>query len=360
MIGPVRRPRLLILAVHPGSVAATRLRALQYVPALEAAGIDVRLWTFFDESGRRAFFGPSTVRRAIAVLVGMLRVPSALLAIRHADVVLVQREAAPLGPPVIERIAARRARLVWDVDDSVWVEYVSPTAGRVPRWLRAPGDKFAVVCRLADEVWAGSEVLAEWCRHHSADVVVVPTVVAGADVPPAKARTVGWIGSHSTGPFLDEVVPAVARVDPAPRLIVVGAEIAPREGVDLDQCAWSEAAEARALREIRVGLYPIDRSHPLAEGKCGLKAVLFMAHGIPVVVTPTTTNALVVRDGVEGLHASTPDEWTAAVQRLLDDEELWARCSAAARTRARRDFSLERWAPEVVQRVVRLAGDQRR
>ena len=125
-------------------------------------------------------------------------------------------------------------------------------------------------------------------------------------------------------------------------------------GLAAEVTPWSPATEVDVLARTRVGLYPVDRGHPLAEGKCGLKAILFMAYGVPPVVTPTTTNAKIVRDGVDGLHAEDGESWTAAVARLLDDAALWERCSAAAFERAR-EYSLQRWAPVLVERVLTLA-----
>lgn len=346
--------------MHPARTAATRLRVLQHAPALRAADVHLEVWTFLRDRDLDGWFGPSSRGRAVAAARGLLRVPAALRAIRRADIVLVQREAMPLGPPLLERLAARRRPLVWDVDDAVWAPYVSPTAGRVPRWLRVPGDKFATIARRSSQVWAGSEVLAEWCRHHAADVVVVPTVVpVPVEAPvPSGERTVGWIGSHSTGGFVEAVLPHVRRVEPVPRALVVGADVAVPVGLPAEVRGWSPAEEARALTEIRVGLYPIDREHPLAEGKCGLKAILFMSAGIPVVVTPTTTNAAIVRDGIEGLYATTAEEWTAAVARLLDDRDLWERCSRAAHARALEGYSLDAWGPRIASMVRAVGEDQ--
>jgi glycosyltransferase involved in cell wall biosynthesis len=105
-----------------------------------------------------------------------------------------------------------------------------------------------------------------------------------------------------------------------------------------------------------VGLYPIDTAHPLAHGKCGLKAVLYMAQGVPPVVTPTASNADIVRDGVDGLFADTPADWTAAVGKLLDDPELWERLSVASHARALADFSVTHWAPWVAAELRRLGS----
>lgn len=348
---------VLVVAVHPSTVASTRLRVTQYHERFASEGIELRTWSFFRAQDLSSWFGRSSLARAGVVLLALLRLPLVLPLVLGCRVVVVQREALPFGPPVVELAAGWRRKLVWDVDDAIWTSFESPTAGRVPRWIRAPLRKYERLCRRADEVWAGSEVLAEWCRRTSEHVVVVPTVVEVPDERPAptRERTVGWVGSHSTTQFLEAVLPAVAAVERPPRGIVVGGAPMVPDGLDIDVLPWSLENEATALNRTRVGLYPIDASHPLADGKCGLKAILFMAQGIPPVVTPTTTNAGIVRDGVEGLHANDHAEWTRAVQRLLDDAELWERCSDAAHARAR-SFSVERWAPRLARRLYELGS----
>ena len=313
----------------------------------------MELWSFLSEQDLPDWFGRATSRRLLCVLRALPRIPRAVGLLRRSTVVVVQREALPFGPALLEALAARMRPIVWDVDDAVWEEFESPTAGRVPQWVRATAGKYRWLCRNASEVWAGSEILAQWCRRHSDAVTVIPTVVPVSEVleEPSHENVAGWVGSHSTGRFLERVLPALAQIERPPDVIVVGAKVRPPEGLHVSQMPWSQQAEDLALKSMRVGLYPVDRDHPLAEGKCGLKAILYMAAGIPPVVTPTTTNAAIVRHGIEGLHAETYQEWLQAVHRLLSDDELWARCSRAAHRRALWDYSLQRWGPVVAGRL---------
>jgi glycosyltransferase involved in cell wall biosynthesis len=345
--------------VYPEDQAGTRLRAHQFVPHLLEHGVETRFWSFLSLEDSRRWFGGAgrTVRIAVLLrsLLRLLRLPSAL---RRADAVLVLREALPIASAFVERAAARRAPVVWDVDDAVWTEYPRLFLRWVPKRLRLSSVKYEELARLSTEVWAGSEVLAQWCRHHSASVHVVPTVldVAAAPVTTGEAGTVAWVGSASTAEFLEGVLPALAGEQPPVVVDVVGATGVRDGGVEVRQRPWTEEAERDALRSARVGLYPIDLAHPLGPGKAGLKAVLYMAHGIPCVVSPTPTLQSLVEDGVQGLHAGSLDEWRHAVRRLRTDDALWARMSAAGRARALEHFSLQAWGPWVARRTAALTG----
>lgn len=342
------------LAVHPPCLAATRLRLAQYFDFLEEAGLSCELWTFLSESNLPMWYGRSHLARLAVILRCLMRIPRALVLIMRADVVIVQRECVPFGPPVLEWVASRVKPLVWDVDDFVWVPYDSPTAGRVTRWFRTSERKHSAISRWATEVWAGSGAIAEWAMRRSPHVVYVPTVLPVPAEPAARRRrrSAAWVGSHSTAPFLEAVLPWVGRCKNLEEITVVGATVR-SEAADgmVRQEPWSPSTERAACESSRVGLYPIDRSQPQAEGKCGLKAILYMSYGLPCVLTPTGPNKAVVRDGVEGFHAETPEDWHVLVERLLVDDALWERCSRAAHRRARKDFSLEAWGPAITRRV---------
>ena len=292
--------------------------------------------------------------RLIRSCFRLARLPSAL---RRADVVLVLREVLPVSSLLVERVAARRAPVVWDVDDALWTQYPRLFMTWLPEPLRRSPGKYARLAGLATEVWAGSEVLADWCRPHARSVHVVPTVVDVGSAPasPGRSRSAVWVGSPSTAGFLEQVLPYLRDLEPPLTVECVGATGVRTSGVQVHQQPWSEAAEREVLSSGRVGLYPIDIDHPLGPGKAGLKAVLYMANGVPSVVTPTASVRELVRDGVEGFHASTPEQWRDGVQRLANDDELWRRMSDAGRRRALEQFSLQAWGPWVAERIAVLA-----
>lgn len=354
-------PVVACLAVHPPSLAATRLRLVQFFDALETGGLAPTLWTFLSDDDLPAWYGRTTWGRLGVIAKALVKIPRAVALVARADVVVVQRECVPFGPPALEWLASRLSTLVWDVDDFVWRAYTSPTAGRVTRLLRTSERKHASIARWAAEVWAGSEAIAEWAADRNAATTIVPTVVPMGERPGnVRDRVAVWVGSHSTTPFLEGLLPALVGVSGLRGVVVVGGRpLRDSSGVRVDERPWSEETEAEVCRSARVGLYPVDVSNPYAEGKCGLKAVLYMSHGLPCVVTPTRPNRAIVRDGVDGLYATTPDEWRTAVERLLTDDDLWERCSAAGFERAKSHFSSEVWGPILADRLRRLAVEGR-
>ncbi len=81
----------------------------------------------------------------------------------------------------------------------------------------------------------------------------------------------------------------------------------------------------------------------------GLVAVEAQAAGTPVIAAAVGGLPTVVRDGRSGLLVDThePRDWAAAIERVLDDEDLHARLSAGAAAQAR-EFSWERTAEKTL------------
>jgi glycosyltransferase involved in cell wall biosynthesis len=99
------------------------------------------------------------------------------------------------------------------------------------------------------------------------------------------------------------------------------------------------------LAECDIGIAPLPDT-PYTRGKCGFKVLQYMAAGLPVITSPVGVNADYVRPET-GLHATTAEEWVAAVKRLAADPALRERMGRAARTRIMREFDFAVLTPEV-------------
>ena len=124
---------------------------------------------------------------------------------------------------------------------------------------------------------------------------------------------------------------------PGPRLRLVGPTSFDCPGVEVECTGWrhyaSVADEVADLHRFDVGIMPLPATG-FAAGKCALKAIQYMACGIPVVASPVGVNAEVVRHDECGFLAETPDDWERYLARLLADPALRARLGDAGRSRA--------------------------
>jgi len=128
------------------------------------------------------------------------------------------------------------------------------------------------------------------------------------------------------------------------------------DGVDLEVVRWTAEREVEDLQAIDIGVYPL----PLEEwvtGKSGLKAIQYMAFGIPCVATNVGTTPMLIRDGENGLLVRTEAEWLSALERLLDDPALRRRLGEQARKDAVANYSTQAVARDYRRVLASVVGD---
>jgi glycosyltransferase involved in cell wall biosynthesis len=139
-------------------------------------------------------------------------------------------------------------------------------------------------------------------------------------------------------------------------LRVIGGEVS-LTGLDARCQPWRPASEVKDLAAFDVGLMPLP-DDPWTRGKCGLKALQYMALGIPPVVSPVGVNAEIVSDGVDGFHAPTPQSWIDRIGQLVSNPALRARLGGEARRTVEARYSARVHVPRV-SAILRGAATQR-
>jgi len=193
-------------------------------------------------------------------------------------------------------------------------------------------------------VTCGSPYIASYAHG-----VVIPTVVDTKRFRPAPrpddaTPVIGWVGTHSTYPYLERLLPVFERLaSEVPfRLRIVGSGSARIDvrGMEVEARRWSLDREVDDFQEIDVGVYPI-ADDAWSACKSGFKAVQYMATGVPFVMSPVGVCATMGDAGRTHLLAVTDDEWHAALLRLLTDPEARKAMSVAGRAFAEAHYDVE-------------------
>ena len=105
---------------------------------------------------------------------------------------------------------------------------------------------------------------------------------------------------------------------------------------------WIDPSELpNVIEQFDIGVMPLV-DDAWSRGKCGFKALQYMACGVPTVVSPVGINAEIVTDGLNGFAARDEDEWVAKLAKLANDGALRARIGASGRKTVEEHYSLER------------------
>ena len=353
--------RVLALVPYPtGRAPGQRYRIEQWAPFLRREGVHVTLSPFLSQRGMGVLYEPEHLAvKAWETLRGYLSRFAEALKPTSADVIFVYREAALLGPAWIEWLLALRRPLVFDFDDAIYLGDTSQ-ANAWSRRLKSV-TKVETICRAARHVTVGNEFLARYAKDRAREVTVIPSTI-DTDVyqiqPRARNRVpvIGWTGSVTTVPYLAALAPALRRLREKQEfeLRVIGANIE-IEGLAVRCLPWQAESEPDDLRALDVGLMPLPDDE-WSRGKCGMKALQYMALGIPPVVSPVGVNTTIVRDGVNGFCASAEEEWIDRIALLLEDEPLRRSLGQEARGTVEESYSARAHAPRVARILTEAAA----
>jgi glycosyltransferase involved in cell wall biosynthesis len=339
--------------------ASSRIRFLQFMPALERQGFTFDVQPLLGNDYVRSLYGGPPVGAARIVSTYARRLRALRRRMRY-DVIWLEKEALPWLPTWMEIARLEGIPYVVDYDDAWFHRYEN-------HWLSPLlGHKIDAVMRVARTVVAGNDYLARRARQAGArHVEVVPTAIdldRYRDLPaapPSDAMRIGWIGIPLNAHYLTIVEPALRAVAAKAgiALHVVGAPVPPElAGVPAESFRWSEDSEIARIAAFDIGIMPLHDT-PWERGKCAYKLLQVMAAGKPVVASPVGANAQVVQHGVNGFLANTTGEWTQALLTLAADPELRRGMGAEARRTVEERYSAAAIGPRLAAILSRAAQE---
>lgn len=337
---------LFLIPYPPGKAPSQRFRFEQYLKALGAAGHHYTLAPFLSPATWAILYQPGQpLTKVLGILAGFGRRLGLLLTVPAYDFVFIHREAAPIGPPVLEWLIAKvlRKRIIYDFDDAIWLRDPAGELTFISRlkWQQKVGS----LCRWAHKVSCGNAYLQAYAaRFNPESAFINPTTldtdhlhnqVRDQQLTAGQVPVVGWTGTHTTLRHLDLIWPVLAQLEREGvafefHVIANQPPVAPAGFGSLRYSPWRKATEIADLLRFHVGLMPLV-DDPWARGKCAFKALQYMALGMPALVSPVGMNPEVVQDGYNGFVCGPAADWEAALRQLLADHALRTRQGATAR-----------------------------
>lgn len=274
------------------------------------------------------------------------------------DVVFIQKRLiAPMELALIRRWSRK---LVFDVDDAIMYDGDGrPDSHRLRR--------FGAMMHAADLVVCGNGYLAAQAERYGGRTLVVPTAIdtdrfkkpSLVNGQVSRPVVIGWTGSRSTIRYLNSVFPMLARLRGDVELKIISDVI---DGLNVDQLGslpyrfvpWSAETEVAETAEFDIGLMPLPDDN-MTQGKCGCKALQYMALSLPAVCSPVGVNCDIIHHGTNGFLPKTAADWQTVLQCLVDDAALRAVIGRAGRQTAEARYSLNCIARQLVAAVERAA-----
>jgi len=344
--------KILFLVPYPkGESPSQRFRFEQYFDLLSKNNIAFRISSFWSLRAWNILYRNGHVlEKSFWLLAGFVKREIDLLRAINHDLIFIHRECAPVGPPIFEFIIAKilRKKIIYDFDDAIWLENTSQE-NKLARWIKFHR-KVKFICRWSWKVSCGNAWLADYAKQFNSNVVLNPTTVDTDNwhnpdrwptVQKAGKTVIGWTGTHSTISYLNEILPVLRSIEKKyPVIIRVISNKNPEIGLNSTEFVpWKKKNEITDLLTFDIGIMPLTNDE-WAKGKCGFKALQYMALRIPSVASAVGVNTSVIDRDINGFLCTTKSEWEQSLEKLILDPSLQKKIGEEARKKIIKNYSL--------------------
>jgi glycosyltransferase involved in cell wall biosynthesis len=345
-----KNKKIAFLCPYPYDTAAPsqRFRFEQYLCYLNEAGFTYKVYPFLDKKTNALL--PKRghlLRKTYGITKGYLLRFSLLPKLLTCDYVFVHREASPLGPPIIEWLVAKvfRKKIIYDYDDAVWKTQADDSNVLV-RWIKNP-TKVNSIIKWSYKISCGNDYLKNHASAFNKSVVYNPTTIDTRNFynkmkdQSNQRVSIGWSGSHSTLVYIEPLIPLIEKLNKKYDFdfVIICNKAPDFQLSSLVFVPWNKNTEIEDLLKLNVGLMPLPEEE-WTLGKCGLKALQYMALGIPALVSPVGVNSDIVTDGKNGFLCKTEEDWMAHIGFLIENEKARMEYGRNARILVEENYSV--------------------
>ncbi|MBX2942949.1 MAG: glycosyltransferase [Cyclobacteriaceae bacterium] len=346
---------ILFICPYPiGQSPSQRFRFEQYFDLLRSKGYFFDIHPFLSLSTWKILYTPGhSLRKIYAVLSGFVKRFLLLPSLRKYNFVFIHREATPVGPPWFEWVVAKvfKKKIIYDFDDAIWLPNVTQENNLVSnlKWY----SKVKSICKWSYTVSCGNDFLCDFARKFNDHVVLNPTTIDTEKLHntaryPEKIKSdeiiVGWTGTHSTLKYIDIIIPIIQSLEnkffDRLKFIVIADKNPSLELASFCFIPWAKETEIEDLLQFDIGLMPLT-DDIWARGKCGFKALQYMALGIPTIASAVGVNKLIIEEGVDGFLCESPIQWEEKIIKLIEDSTLRTQMGKAGRAKIVNNYSVD-------------------
>jgi glycosyltransferase involved in cell wall biosynthesis len=340
--------KVLFICLHrPDRSPSQRFRFEQYLDHLNANGYQCNFSWLLNANDDKFFYSQGKiVRKGLIVIKSIWKRINEVLKASKYDIVFVQRECFMLGTSFFEKKFAKRSKLIFDFDDSIWIQNISE-ANKIFSVFK-DASKTKTIIQVADLVFAGNNYLADFARQFNKKVVVVPTTIDTDLYKPVKKYPkekicIGWSGSVTTIEHMETKINALTAIrnkyQEKVYFKIIGDGNYYSDVLQTKGLPWIKNTEVQDMSEFDIGIMPLPDTE-WAKGKCGLKGLQYMALGVSTIMSPVGVNSEIIQDGENGFLADSDEKWIDKLSLLIDSFELRKKIGDAGRKTVEEKYSI--------------------
>lgn len=349
--------KIAFYTIGDGALPSTWFRVFQYRKALQSAGIHADYFSLSPAKGGKLRAWAAHLRQAATRLWQLQKA-------HRYDLLIIQKGLSPWRCRWLsDFLKAAKIPYLVDIDDAIYTRFPVSFPPYL-QWLQDSQEPLRLF-ESASGVIAGNRFLADFAKQYVRKIWIIPTPIdleiyqRQPEKPdpekPDKDVVVGWSGCTANNFYFNEMIPVLNALAKKAefRIVIISndlknIDVQKLNGTPLRFVEWKKPSEVEDLRQMDIGIMPLEDDE-WSRGKCGLKALQYMALGIPAVCSPVGINQEIIEDGVNGFLAATREEWIHKLFRLVQDSELRKAMAFEARKTVETRYSVEANAPKLIQ-----------
>ena len=329
----MKKKKILVLCPYPkGEAAGQRLKYEQYFNDWEKEGYEITISSFSDINLWRSLYSPkNNFIKILGTLRGYIIRIRDLFYLKKYDLIYIFMWVTPFGTTLFERLVRFLSKkVIYDFDDAVHLTNHVQNHSLVRRviGLFRGKNKTNYLIKSSDHVIVSSPFHVDFCKekNRKSNCTYIPCSLDGSRFVPSKTKhqndipVIGWTGTFSSKFYLDSLMKVFLELKKRCdfKLLIIGNFDFTLPNINLEVIKWTKKNEVQDLQLIDIGIYPL-LPDEWGLGKGALKAIHYMAIGIPLVATDFGTTSLVVKDKVNGFLVKSEKEWVEALENLIKD-----------------------------------------
>lgn len=265
---------------------------------------------------KRKYIIPIFIEYICSILKRLLQV---YFVASKCDIIYIQKSMIPkLKPKSVEYLKKLGKRIVFDVDDAVYLE---------------KKDYSGYIAKYSDVIVCGNDTLLHHYQEINSNSIIIPTVddtnkYVNYWKDTFDDKIIGWIGTQTTAVNIEIVKNAINQIikkHPQVSFTIISNSACGYNEV-IGNCRlvkWDKGTYIKELSRITIGIMPL-LTNEYNKGKCGFKLVQYLSMKKPVIGTGLGVNTQIINGN--GIIAESEEEWIEALEKLLFDREYYDMC----------------------------------
>ena len=342
------KKKILIICPYPqNTVPGQRLKYEQYLNFLSKNEFDIKISPFFSKSTHDILYEKGFFfRKTLGVILGYIKRIFGSFFLPFYDGVYIFLYVVPFSGSILERwYRLLSKKIIYDIDDLVYLLNTSST-NSIASYFRSSG-KYFYLMKKSNHVITCTPYLDKIVKQHNSKTTDISSTVDTNLYLPIntydnkKELVIGWTGSYSSTAYLNSISDILVEITKKfnCKFLAIGSRDFEVNNLAFKKIPWNAKTEVKDLQKIDIGVYPLPGLE-WDQGKSGLKAIQFMALGIPVVASAIGANFRVIEHGKSGFLVKSREEWYQYLSQLISDSNLRKNLGLNARKRVENLFSV--------------------